>query len=407
MQRRVVITGIGVVTSIGVGHEAFWRNLLDGRSGISEVESFPTDAYRTHRGGEIKGFDADAYVSRLDPSKLGRASKLAIAAAHLALDDAGLDADAPALEMAGVAVGTTSGEPQLVERFNDCYVSGELERVGPEWASGYPCHVIAGNVASELRFGGANMTMPAACAAGNHAIGHAWDTLRCGRAAIMLAGGSDAFSRITFTGFSQLGAIAPQRCQPFDRNRRGMIPGEGAAILVLEPLEEARDRGARMYAEVAGYALSCDAHHMTASHGGGEGATRAMAQALRESGLRPAQVSYISAHGTGTPTNDRIETIAVKRVFDGAAYDVPMSSIKSMLGHSMGAASAIEAAVCALAIRDDRIPPTINLEEADPECDLDYVPNEARAHKVEVAMNNAYAFGGNNATLILRKQGWS
>jgi 3-oxoacyl-[acyl-carrier-protein] synthase II len=405
--RRVVITGIGVVTSIGVGHEAFWRSLLGGRSGISEVESFSTEAYRTHRGGEIKGFDADACVSRLDPASLGRASKLAIAAAHLALEDAGLDPESPSLEQAGVAVGTTSGEPQLVERFNDCYVRKELERVGPEWISGYPCHVIAGNVASELRFGGVNMMIPAACAAGNHAIGHAFDTLRSGRAALMLAGGSDAFSRITFTGFSQLGAIAPERCQPFDRNRRGMIPGEGAAILVLEALDDARSRRARIYAEVAGYALSCDAHHMTAAHGEGEGAARAMQQALAEGGLSPDHVSYISAHGTGTPTNDRLETIAVKRVFDGAAYGVPMSSIKSMLGHTMGAASAIEAAACALAIRHDEIPPTINLEEPDPECDLDYVPNEARAHKVEVAMNNAYAFGGNNATLILRKHEWS
>ncbi|HZG51790.1 MAG TPA: beta-ketoacyl-[acyl-carrier-protein] synthase family protein, partial [Pyrinomonadaceae bacterium] len=209
--------------------------------------------------------------------------------------------------------------------------------------------------------------------------------------------------RITYTGFARLGAVAPEICQPFDRNRKGMIPGEGAGVLVLEPLKRAVARGAHIYAEVAGYGLSCDAHHMTAAHPEGDGAARAMRQALEESGTRPEEVSYISAHGTGTLTNDRLETIAVKSLFKEHAYRVPMSSVKSMLGHTMGAASAIEAAVCALAVHDDRIPPTINLDAADPECDLDYVPNHARAHTVNVAMNNAYAFGGNNASLVLRK----
>jgi 3-oxoacyl-[acyl-carrier-protein] synthase II len=403
MQRRIVITGLGVITSIGAGRETFWRNLLAGRSGISAVESFATTGYKTRRGGEVKDFQAEDYVERLNPASLGRASQLAIAAARLALEDAGLTPDALALEQAGVAVGTTSGEPQLVERFNDCYVKQELGRIGPEFATHYPCHVIAANVASELKFGGVNIMIPSACAAGNYALAHAFDTLRARRADLMLAGGSDAFSRITFTGFSQLGAIAPERCQPFDRRRRGMIPGEGAGMLVLEPLDRALARGVRIYAEIAGYGLSCDAHHMTAAHAEGAGAARAMQQALDESRLRPEEVSYISAHGTGTPTNDRLETLAVKRVFNGAAYQIPISSIKSMLGHTMGAASAIEAAVCALAVYHDQIPPTINLEEPDPACDLDYVPNRARARRVAVAMNNAYAFGGNNASLILRK----
>jgi 3-oxoacyl-[acyl-carrier-protein] synthase II len=407
MERRVVITGIGVVTSIGSGREAFWRNLLAGRSGISEVVSFPTTAYKTHRGGEVKDFQAEDYVERLNPAKLGRASQFAIAAARLALEDAAIDLSAFAPEQAGVAVGTTYGESQVVERFNDCYVSRELNRIGPELASLYPCHVIAAHVASELKFGGVNMTLPAACASGNYAIAHAFDALRSSRAELVLAGGSDAFSRLAFTGFSQLGAIAPERCQPFDRNRRGMIPGEGAGMLALEPLDRALARGARIYAEIAGYGLSCDAHHMTAAHPKGEGAARAMRQALAESDLQPEEISYISAHGTGTPTNDRLETIAVKQAFNGAAYRIPISSIKSMLGHTMGAASAIEAAACSLSVFHDRIPPTINLEEPDPECDLDYVPNEAREHRVEVAMNNAYAFGGNNATLIFRKYPWN
>jgi 3-oxoacyl-[acyl-carrier-protein] synthase II len=219
----------------------------------------------------------------------------------------------------------------------------------------------------------------------------------------MLAGGSDSFSRITYTGFAQLGAIAPEVCQPFDRHRKGMIPGEGAGVLVLEPLASAMRRGARIYAEVSGYGLSCDAHHMTAAHPNGDGAVGAMQQALAQSSITPEDINYISAHGTGTATNDRLETLAVKRLFGDSAYRVPMSSIKSMLGHTMGAASAIEAAVCALVVYHDRIPPTINLREPDPECDLDYVPNCAREHTVQVAMNNAYAFGGNNASLILRK----
>jgi len=260
--------------------------------------------------------------------------------------------------------------------------------------------MIAAHVARELGFAGINTMIPAACAAGNYALAHAVDVLRAGRAELMLAGGADAFSRITYAGFARLGAIAPERCQPFDRRRQGMIPGEGAAVLVLEPFDAARRRGARIYAEVAGYGLSCDAHHMTAAHPEGDGAVRAMSRALADAGLAPEQVSYISAHGTGTPTNDRLEAIAVGRVF-GAGMRVPISSIKSMLGHTMGAASAIEAAVCALAVATDEIPPTMGLE--DPENDFDYVPNEARRLRVEVAMNNAYAFGGNNASTIFRK----
>jgi 3-oxoacyl-[acyl-carrier-protein] synthase II len=243
--------------------------------------------------------------------------------------------------------------------------------------------------------------IPTACAAGNYALAHASDAIRYGEATLMLAGGSDAFSRITYTGFARLGAIAPARCQPFDKLRKGMVPGEGAAILVLEHRDRAIARGAKIYAELVGYGLTCDANHMTAPHG--DGAARAMQIAMTDAGVRPDEIGYISAHGTGTAVNDRIETMAVKQAFGDAAYRVPMSSIKSMLGHTMGAASAIEAAACSLAVRDDRIPPTINFENPDPECDLDIVPNAARHVPVELSMNNAYAFGGNNASVIFRK----
>jgi 3-oxoacyl-[acyl-carrier-protein] synthase II len=216
----------------------------------------------------------------------------------------------------------------------------------------------------------------------------------------MLVGGADSFSRITYSGFARLGAIASDTCRPFDRERQGMVPGEGGAVLVLEPLMAARARGARVYAEVLGYGLTCDAHHMTGSHPEGHGAARAMRQALDDAGLEPGAVDYISAHGTGTPTNDRMETLAAKAVFGDRARSVPMSSVKSMIGHTMGAASAIEAAVCSLAIHTGRVPPTIGLREPDPECDLDYVAGEARELPVAVAMNNAYAFGGNNSSVL-------
>jgi 3-oxoacyl-[acyl-carrier-protein] synthase II len=402
MDARIVVTGIGAVTPVGSGRRAVWEALLAGTSGIAPVESFDTGAFSVHLGGEVRGFDAARHLRRVRPEEVGRASQLACAAARLALDDAGLDPAAAEPARAGVAMGTTSGEPREVERFNDSYVAERLAEVDRRFIALYPCHTIAASVAAEVAFAGPNAMLPTACAAGNYAVAHACDVLRAGRADVMLAGGADSFSRITYTGFARLGAIAPERCQPFDRQRKGMIPGEGAAVLVLEPYARAARRGARIYAEVAGYGLSCDAHHMTGAHPEGDGARRAMEQALAESGVAADEVSYVSAHGTGTPTNDRLESIAFHRVFGAAARRVPVSSIKSMLGHTMGAASAIEAAVCALAVAGGVVPPTINFEEPDPDCDLDVVPNEAREMPVRVAMNNAYAFGGNNASVIFR-----
>jgi 3-oxoacyl-[acyl-carrier-protein] synthase II len=396
----VVVTGMGMVTSIGSGREQFWESLLAGRCGFGPVKSFDTSGYGVHLGAEIVDFNPGDYVHRLNPELIGRSSQLAIAAARLALADAHLDLNNIDREHAGVCVGTTSGEPYYIERFDDHYVQGSLSRLGDEFITRYPCHVVPGHVATELGFGGETMMIPTACAAGNYAIAHACDVLRAGKAELMLAGGADSFSRITYSGFARLGAIAPEICQPFDRNRKGMVPGEGAGMLMLELKEKAVARGAHIYCEVAGYGLSCDAHHMTAAHPQGEGAARAIKMALRQSGIAAEEVDYISAHGTGTPTNDRLETIAMKKTFNDLAYKVPISSIKSMLGHTMGAASAIEAAVCALAIAHQQIPPTMNLRDQDPECDLDYVPNVARKREVRVAMNNAYAFGGNNSSVV-------
>jgi len=396
----IAVTGLGMVTSIGTGREQFWNALIAGRCGFTPVQSFNTSGYNVHLGAEILDFNPKEHMGRLDTRVIGRSSQLAIAAARLALADGKLDLESIDLTRAGVCVGTTSGEPHFIERFDDRYVQGEIATAGDGFIRGYPCHVVPCHVAAELGFAGETMMIPTACAAGNYAIAHASDVLRAGRADIMLAGGADCFSRITYTGFARLGAIAPELCQPFDRNRKGMVPGEGAAFLLLERKEQAIARGARIYCEVAGYGLSCDAHHMTAAHPQGEGASRAMVMALKQSGIAAENVDYISAHGTGTPTNDRLETIAMKKAFGELAYRIPVSSVKSMLGHTMGAASAIEAAVCALAITHQQIPPTMNLHEQDPECDLDFVPNQARKRNVKVAMNNAYAFGGNNSSLV-------
>ncbi len=403
MQDTIVVTGIGAVTPVGSGREQVWQRLLAGASGIGPVRSFDTSGYNVHLGGEVRDFAATPYFTQTHHERVGRASQLAVAAARMAIEDGALHLGDLDLDRTGVAMGTTSGEPQEVERFDDRFVAGELQEIGDELVSRYPSHLIAGNVAAELELGGPNLMIPAACAAGNYAIAHAFDLLRTRRADVMLAGGADSFSRITYTGFARLGAIAPEVCQPFDRNRKGMIPGEGAAVLLLERLEDARRRGARIYAEVAGYGLSCDAHHMTAAHPEGDGAARAMAAALAQCGCAPSEVSYISAHGTGTPTNDRLETRALYRLFGDRARGVPTSSIKSMIGHTMGAASAIEGAVCALAVFENRVPPTINFDQPDPDCQVDCVPNTARELSVEVAMNNAYAFGGNNAAVVFRK----
>jgi 3-oxoacyl-[acyl-carrier-protein] synthase II len=391
--RRVVITGIGLWTPIGAGKQVFWSELIKGSCGIAPVTSFDTSAFPVHLGAEVKRFQPDRYVQRRPPESMGRGSQLAIAAAKMAVEDSGIELASYDRSRVGVSMGTTSGEPQIVEQYNDARKAHGLDAVPKELAPKYPCHVIQGPC----------LMIPTACAAGNYAIGYGFDLIRAGRTDLMLAGGADPFSRITYMGFARLGAIAPERCQPFDKNRKGMVPGEGAAVIVLEPLENARARGAKIYAEVLGYGVSCDSHHMTAAHPQGDGAMRAMSMAMSQSGVTIDDIDYISAHGTGTPTNDRVESLAVRRLFGRRADHIPMSSIKSMIGHTMGAASAIEAVACALAIDTGIAPPTINYQEPDPDCDLDYVANEARRIDPRVVLNNAYAFGGNNASLCIAR----
>jgi 3-oxoacyl-[acyl-carrier-protein] synthase II len=401
----VVITGLGLVTPIGTGKAKFWKALIAGENGIRTITSFDTSAFRTHRGGEVRDFRPDDYCRHIDHRRIGPAAQLAIAAVRLALDDGGIDVDQADRSTTAVIFGTTMGESPVAESINEMSGQAALtKRTGhsPDLALRFPQEMIPSSVAREFGFRGPVSLMATACAAGNYAIGYAADLLKSGEVDLALAGGSDPFSRVAFIGFNSMLAVAPEICQPFDRRRKGMCVSEGAGALLLERYGSARRRGAPIYAEVAGYGLGNDAHHMTAPHPAGRGASRSIVNALQASKVPAGSVDYINAHGTGTPANDKIETLAIKQAFGEAAYKTPVSSIKSMLGHTMGAASAIEAAASALAIQQGIIPPTINYRESDPECDLDYVPNYARGVRLRTVLSNSFAFGGNCAALVLR-----
>jgi 3-oxoacyl-[acyl-carrier-protein] synthase II len=401
MNRRVVITGLGVISSIGTGWQEFWKGLLDGKSGISSVSSFDTTNHVTHNGGEVRHFEPKTFIQEEHIRALSRASQFAIAASKLAVKDADLLKENIDNRRVGTCIGTTMGSVQTSELINELIVLHGRKHVSDDLIRQVPTHSTPSSVSKEFGLGGTVMMFSTACAAGNYAIGYGFDLIMLGRADVVLAGGADPFSKVAFTGFNQFGAVAPERCQPFDKNRKGMMVAEGAGILILESLEHAVKRKAPIYAEIAGYGLSCDGNHMTLPSV--EGISRCMMKALLHTGIKKEDVDYISAHGTGTLANDKAECAAIKEVFAGLYRNIPMSSIKSMLGHTMGAASALEAITCALAIKNSMIPPTINYETPDPECDIDCVPNRSREHIVNIALNNSYAFGGNNASLVLKK----
>ncbi len=401
MNKRVVITGLGVVSSIGIGREAFWDALVQGKSGISPVSSFDTSGQFTHNGGEVKDFRPEDFIPREKLPALSRASQMALAAAHLAIQDAQLPAENLHETGAGVCIGTNIGSIQAVEKVNEIIIKEKKADIARTLLSQIPTGTTSSIIAREFHLQGHTMMFSTACAAGNYAIGYAFDLITLGRATLVLAGGADALSKVAFTGFNQYSAVAPDKCRPFDKNRKGMIVAEGAGVVVLETLESALQRKAPIYAEILGYGLSCDAHHMTASSV--DGIAACMRNALKETGLTVEDVDYISAHGTGTLTNDKNECAAIKAVFGPSYRNIPVSSIKSMLGHTMGAASALEAAACALTVKHDVIPPTMNYETFDPECDIDCVPNKARQCIIHIALNNSYAFGGNNASLVMKK----
>jgi 3-oxoacyl-[acyl-carrier-protein] synthase II len=394
--RRVVITGLGVVTSIGIGVSEFLSGLRAGRTGVKPITSFDTTGYPAANGCEITDFEPERWI-RQSPAGIGLASQFSAAAARMAVEDSAM----PMAELRGrralVSVGTTDGESRDLDS-----LAVQQHRHGPEsldWRTvrRSPAGRLSSSIVRELALTDVEaVTIPTACAAGNYAIGHGVDAIRAGDFDVALCGGADAVCRKTFAGFYRLGAMAPEVCRPFDRNRTGILMGEGASILLMESLASATARGARIYAEILGYGLNCDALSPVAPDQGS--LARCMALAHRNAGVKPEDIDFISAHGTGTKANDMTEAGAIREAFETPP---PTISIKAMIGHTMGAASALGSAACALAITEGFIPPTINHQETDPECGLDCVPNEARQADLRVVQNNALAFGGNNAVLIL------
>jgi 3-oxoacyl-[acyl-carrier-protein] synthase II len=416
--RRVVVTGLGALTPLGNTAEEFWTALIQGRSGIGPITKFDAAEkgpggefrYDTRIAGEVRNFDPLTFVDRKDARRLDPYLHYAIAASVMAVEDSGLDVGAVDRDRFGVLIGSGIGGISTL-------LEGERVRLekGPERVSPFIIPMLIVNMASGLvsmRFGarGPNSSVVTACATGNHAIGDASRLIQRGDADVMIAGGAEAIIvPLTIAGFCAMKAMstrndAPEKAsRPFDAGRDGFVPSEGAGIVLLEALDHAQRRDARIYGEVIGYGMTADAHHMTAPDPEGDGAFRAMTVALRDAGLEPGAIGYINAHGTSTPYNDKFETVAIKRVFGDQAPRVPVSSTKSMTGHLLGAAGGVEAIATLLALHHGVLPPTINYETPDPECDLDYVPNHARKQDVEVALSNAFGFGGTNATLVFRK----
>ncbi|MCK5342017.1 MAG: beta-ketoacyl-[acyl-carrier-protein] synthase family protein [Candidatus Heimdallarchaeota archaeon] len=398
--RRVVVTGLGVVSSVGTGKNEFWKSIINGKSGISKVTSFDTREYRCHYAGEIKNFTPEEFIPRRKIQFFGRTSQLSISATSLALEDARISLDGVDKKGTGVFIGTTMGEKQLEDSIDDWVLEG-AEKLSKTKILQSSANNVSANISHYFKFRGLNYLIPTACAAGNYAIGYGFDFIRKGDLDYAIAGGADAFSKFAFTGFQRVHAMAPEKCQPFDKNRKGMLVGEGAGILFLESLESALQRQSNIYAEILGYGISCDAFHITAPRV--EGIEKAMRKALKTADIKMEEVDYINAHGTGTNGNDKAECAAIKKVFEEHYKMISVSSIKSMLGHPMGAASAIEALACCLAVKDNIVPPTINFETPDPECDIDCIPNKAKRKRVRIALNNASAFGGNNSCLVVKK----
>ena len=409
MVHRVVVTGIGIVSPLGLDTESTWQAILRGESGVDYITAFDPAPFETKFAAEVKGFDPLNHMDRKDARRTDRFTQFAIAAARESLKNAHLDLSKADPHQVGIIVGSgIGGIITLSEQFKVLFERGP-DRVSPFLVPMMIVDMAGGYLSILLGAKGPNFCTVSACASGGDAIGNAYEILRRGDAQVVLAGGAEApICPIALAAFNAARAMSTRNdnpkaaSRPFDRDRDGFVLGEGAAVLVLETLEHALGRGAPILAEVVGYGLTADAYHITQPAEDGEGGARAMAMALRKAGLAPTEVDYINAHGTSTPLNDRTETLAIKAVFGEHAYRLAVSSTKSMTGHLLGAAGAIEAAFCVLAIRDQILPPTINLENPDPECDLDYVPNRARPARVRVAMSNAFGFGGHNSCLVIR-----
>jgi len=410
-KRRVVVTGIGTLTSLGQDVATFWDSLTKGRSGISRLTRFDPTDFPSKVGAEIKDFDPAKFMDPKEAKRNDRYTQMAVAASRLAIEDAKLDVTKVDSERFGVIIGSGIGGMETIENQARILVERGPSRVSPFTIPSLIANIASGVVAIEFQAKSVNFGVVSACASGSHALGEALRHIRDGHADIMLSGGSEAaITRLGYAGFCNMKAMStdfndtPEKAsRPFDKLRDGFVMGEGAGVLVIETLEHAQARGAKIYCELAGYGATCDAYHITGQDQEGKGLALCLNRALAESGIDKSEVDYINAHGTSTPINDRCETLAIKRSFGEVATKLSISSTKSMTGHLLGAAGGIEAAACCLAIHHGVIPPTINYENPDPDCDLDYTPNVAKKRQVRVAISNNLGFGGHNASLVFRK----
>ena len=410
MKRRVVITGLGAVTPVGIGKDKFWNSLLEGKSGIGKITAFDPSVINCHIAGEVKDFSAEDFIDKKEAKRMDRFAQFAVAASKLAFEDAKMDLDKENRERIGTCIGTgIGGVETLHSQFKVLFEKG-ADRVSPFFVPMMIGNMAAGQVSITFGLKGVNTCVVTACATGTNCIGDSFRIITRGDADVMVAGGTEAaVSPIAVGGFASMKALStrndePEKAsRPFDRDRDGFVMGEGAGIVILEELEHALARGANIYAEVVGYGENADAYHVTAPSPGGVQQANCMKLAIEDAGIKPEQVDYINAHGTSTPANDLNETKAIKTLFGDHAKKLLISSIKSMTGHLLGAAGGVEAIATALTIKNDIVPPTINLENPDEELDLDYVPNKARNHKVNYALSNSFGFGGHNATLLLKK----
>jgi len=408
--RRVVVTGVGVMSALGTGLEKNWDALLKGESGIDRITRFDASDLPTQIAGEVKDFIAEDFIDKKEIKKMDLFIQYSIAAATMAMEDAGLEINEDNAERVGVVVGAGLGGLPTIEKYHEAMSEGGYKKISPFFIPMLIINLAPGQISMKFGAKGPNVSSVSACATGTHSIGDAYHMIKRGDADAMIAGGCEStITPLGIAGFNVMKALStrndePTRAsRPFEKGRDGFIMAEGSGILILEEYEMAKQRGAKIYAEVSGYGLTSDAYHLTAPAPGGEGAARCMKMALKTAGLNPETVDYINAHGTSTPFNDLYETMAIKTTLGDHAKKVMVSSTKSMTGHTLGAAGGIEAVYSVLAIDRGAVPPTINYEEPDPECDLDYVPNQAREAEVKVAMSNSFGFGGTNATLLFKK----
>ena len=410
MGRRVVITGLGAVTPIGTGVENYWNSLLEGKSGIKKIERFDVSEFSSQIAGQVEGFNPKEFFDARSIRRMDKSTQFALASAIMAKDDANIDFSQDDPYRIGVVLGSGIGGMETLDGQFRTLLNKGPNRVSPLFIPMMISNILAGQIGMHFKAKGPNMVITTACASSTHALGVSYKLIRNGEADVIISGGSEAaITPLALAGFCSMKALstrndAPEKAsRPFDKERDGFVMAEGAGILILEELEHARKRGAKIYAEIIGFGMSADAYHITAPDPEGEGAKKAMELAIMDAGISPQDVDYINAHGTSTPLNDKLETLAIKKLFKEHAYNLAVSSNKSMIGHLLGAAGAVEAVATALTLKEGVIPPTINYENPDPECDLDYVPNEKRVKNVKIALSNSFGFGGHNASIVLKK----